>query len=140
MPSSLLVVFLDDLGESRVVELIEFGQIVDICNHIGYFLLEGLEDFCGRRICRIQCFDGLIDLAIHSFDSSYNLCRFDLLKREDLVELALEYLHKGRLGIFCPGAIGGLEPLLYFSLETIVIEILILEFTYKRLLQASDPE
>lgn len=91
--------FLDDLRKSRVIQLSEIGQTINIRNQLGQVLFHQLKiQFRGKFIFVIVIVPSRLDASLHqifhlllcSFDSFYNLFALDPLKGKDLVEFPFE--------------------------------------------------
>ena len=107
---------LDDLLESRVIQLRELGQVVNIGYDVTQHLLELQEILIGRRPTRPDAplsvprlilipFDALNDMLDFPFaglDALHDLLTFDLLKVEDLVEFAFQQGDEIRFVFFGP--------------------------------------
>lgn len=127
------IVLLDDFVEASVVELDEFGQIVDISDNIREVLLEQDKFLLARALLAetslLEAVDNVPDLALADSDSARNLHGLDLLLGVDLFELGLEAAYKSRLVVFGPleatRAVARCRPcgVLEFRLEAIVVNV-----------------
>lgn len=109
--------FLNDFLESRVIQLRELGQVVNIGYDVTQHLLELQEILIGRRpptrpdaplpVPRLIliAFDALNDMLHFPFaglNALHDLLTLDLLKVEDLVEFAFQQGDKIRFVFFGP--------------------------------------
>ena len=111
------IMLLDDLLESRVVQLREFGQVVNIGYDVTQHLLEQQKILIGRRPSTrsgarppvprliLIAFDELNDMlhfGLAGLNTLHNLLTLDLLKVEDLVEFAFQQGDEIRFVFFGP--------------------------------------
>lgn len=112
--------FFDDLLESRVVQLGEFGQVVHVGDDIAQHLLQQQEILVGRRGVQpvlagaatqatvggssstIQARNHVVDFGLAGLDTADNLLAFDFLEVEDLVQLTLQQRHEVLLIVIGP--------------------------------------
>ena len=90
-----LVVLLDNLLETGVVQLYEFGEIMYVGNDIRQVLLEQIELLLGWRIllglvvlrvlCEIMAGNDFLDLLLTVANAADDLLALDFLKGENLV-------------------------------------------------------
>ena len=111
------IMLLDDLLESRVVQLREFGQVVNIGYDVTQHLLEQQKILIGRRPSTrsgarppvprliLIAFDELNDMlhfGLAGLNTLHNLLTLDLLEVEDLVEFAFQQGDEIRFVFFRP--------------------------------------
>jgi len=107
-----LVVLLDNLLETSVVELDKFGQVVDIGDNVGQVFLEEIKVFFARRIlnhlsflgvlCCIVPGDHILDLLLAITNPADDLLALDFLKCKDLVQFLLKRLVEPGLVLIGP--------------------------------------
>lgn len=127
---------LDDLLEARVVNLGELGQIVHVGDDVAQVLLEQLKVLLGRRVLAglelvvVDLADDVVDLLLGGGYAADDLLGLDLLEGVDLVELGLELLDEGLLGLVVPGARGA-----ECRLEVLVVDVVECPIAVQRLLE-----
>ena len=117
---SLLIVLLEDLLESSVVELCKFGQVMYIGYDVAQVLLEEHEVLLGWALLTIRYFQSLTlrgaildggsielchnisDLFFGRLDATNDFATLYPLKSEDLLKLRLELRHETLLVLLGP--------------------------------------
>ena len=104
------VVLLDNLVESRVVQLNKLGKVVDIGNEIIQVLLKQDKLLLSRslfpRTTLVQAIDYFLDLAFAHSNAPSNFHSLELLLRMHLVQLGLEFPDETSLVLFGPCSVG----------------------------------
>lgn len=115
--------FLDDLLEAGVIQLCEFGQVMDIGNDVAEHLFQQQEVIVGGRRPRrtaalppttggaVQPSNNVIHVNLALLDALDDLLALALLEVENLVQFTLEQGDKNPLIVFGPVAAGGLGVL-----------------------------
>lgn len=111
---------LDDLLEPGVVQLSEFGQVMNIGNNVTEYLLKQQEIRIRGRGARssntlatgigraVQTGDDIVHLELAFLNSVDNLLALALLEKEHLLQLTLEQGDEMRLIVLGPFFAGGL--------------------------------
>jgi hypothetical protein len=106
-------VLLDDLVETRIVQLDKLGQVVHVGDQVVEVLLQQNELLLGGaflpRPALVQAVDDLLDLALAHGDAPRDLQGLELLLRVDFVELVLELADEPALVLLGPdvASVGG---------------------------------
>ena len=101
--------FLNNLLKTRVVELGELGEVVDVGNDVAQVLLEQVKVlFLGVAVLDggvVGAGDGIVDFLLRGCYAADNLLALDALEGVDLVELLLEMLDEALLRLLVPGVV-----------------------------------
>lgn len=107
--------FFNNLLEASIIELCEFGQVVDVSDDIAKVLLEYQEILFGGRIDKgrvarvarlllvlLLAIDDIVHLFIRSSYAAGDVIALDVLKGKDLVEFLLELADEAAFVVFVP--------------------------------------
>lgn len=125
--------FLDDLVEAGIVQLNEFGEIVDVRDNITEVFLEKHKLLlAGAGLVDVALVEAVDDIANFSFADCYaprDLHGLHLLLRVDLLELLIQLADEACLVILGPliaagaGLGRGTSGILELALEAIVVDV-----------------
>ena len=105
------VMLLDDLLETRVVQLSELGQVVNISNDVAQIFLQQVKVLLERililaSLLRLRVFlrasDSSVDLLLRCCYAADDFLALDAHEAVDLVEFLLELLNKALLRLLVP--------------------------------------
>jgi hypothetical protein len=115
-------VLLNDLVKPGIVQTGEISQIIDVTDDVAELGLKQLVLGLGRAPARGGALgDDGVDLGLGGLDAQDDLVALDLLKRKDLVELALELVDEALLVVVGPGDLGGRSEGVF---ELLVLDVL----------------
>jgi hypothetical protein len=107
---STYVVLLDDLLETRVVELRELGEVVHIRDDVAQILLQQVKVLLDRVVSLtlgllLRAGDGIPNLLLRRCYAPDDLLALDALEGVDLIELLLELLNEALFRLLVPDVV-----------------------------------